>query len=61
MVELKKTYVIYFTDVDADTMDVSQMKPVAYTEFESYAKSITDFLNSADEEILRKYRYQELF
>lgn len=62
--DMNKKHVIFLTDVDADTLDVSQMKPVAYTEFEGYAKEITDFLNKTCDERedmpCRKYNYIEL-
>lgn len=59
--DMNKKYVIFLTDVCADTLDVSQMKAVAYTETQGYAKEITDFLNKSHDEFpLRKYNYTEL-
>ena len=59
--DLRSMYVIYFTDVDADTGYVSQMRPVAHIENEEYAKVITEFLSNDDDEFpLRTYKYQKL-
>ena len=44
-VELKKTYMVYFLDIDPDTGFVSQMVPVAYTELEGYAEFFVKQLN----------------
>ncbi len=60
MLELKHTYVIFLYDIDPDVGDISQMIPVAYTEFENYAIQITEFLNSSDEEPNRSYKYFKL-
>lgn len=48
MPELRRTYVIYFIDINPDEGDVSQMKPVAYVDEEDFAKALIKFLNSVD-------------
>ena len=61
LAELKKTFVVYFIDIDPDTGFVSQMKPIAYTELEAYAKFFTELLNSSeDEEPTRTHYFREL-
>jgi hypothetical protein len=56
---LKKQFVVYFYDIDPDTGDVSQMKPVAYTELENYANEISAHLNNQDDggDGSRKYKF----
>lgn len=62
MVELKQRYVVYLIDIDPDTGDVSQMKPVAYTEKDYYAETIANLLNTTEIDIpLREYKWTKLF
>lgn len=60
--KLRQRYVVFLFDVDADSGDVSQMLPVAYTELEHYAKEISDYLNTQDDggDGSRKYKFIQL-
>lgn len=59
--DMRITYVVYLTDIDPDTGEVSQMKPVAYVDNEGYAKDISDMFNRNDcDDPNRTYRYQQL-
>lgn len=62
MVELRKTFVVCLVNIDPDTCDVSQMKPVAYTEKEHYAKTIAECLSQNDDggDGCRVYKYINL-
>lgn len=56
--QLRHSFLIFFIDIDPDVGDISQITIVAYTEFEGYAKVLTDFLNSSEDgEECRTYKY----
>ncbi len=51
-------YIIYLEDVDPDSGDISQTVEIANTEFENYAKIITECLKMNDGEPNRTYKYK---
>lgn len=57
MPELKSNHIIFFFDIDPDTLFISQMKPLAYFEDELTAKDYLQYLKKNCEEGCREYRY----
>ncbi len=57
---MKPNYFVYFIDISSDTGFIEQIKPVAYTELEIYAKTITETLQKEDDEFPdREYKYEK--
>jgi CRISPR/Cas system-associated protein endoribonuclease Cas2 len=52
-----KKFIIYLKDIDPDTGNVSQVLEIARTQFENYAKIISNQLSLNDEEPNRTYKY----